>query len=73
MYKYNDRKEKRDEPRKERKIRLEIYEDGIYVGTMNTDFTFKEKTTISEEALIEYVEEKIPTYKKKKNWLIAIA
>lgn len=66
-------KERQKEPPKMRKIRLEIYDDGIYVGTIKTDITVKEGKSIAEETLTEYVKEKMPSFRKKKHITIRIA
>lgn len=70
---YSKWKERQKEPPKMRKIRLEIYDDGIYVGTINTDITVKEGESIAEETLVEYVKQKMPSYRKKKYLTIRIA
>lgn len=48
-----------------RKVRLEVYDDGLYVGTINTDFAWDQKRPIDEDTLMEYVYKKFPTRKKK--------
>ena len=70
---YSKWKERQKEPTKTRKIRLEIYDDGLYVGTINTDLTVKEGESIAEETLTEYVKQKMPSYRKKKYLTIRIA
>ena len=46
-------------------MRLEIYDDGLYVGTINTDFTTSEEKPIDYDTLMEYVHKAMPTRKKK--------
>lgn len=70
---YSNWKEKQKEPPKTRRIRLEIYDDGLYVGTINTDITVKKGESIAEESLIEYVKQRMPSYRKKKYLTIRIA
>lgn len=70
---YSKWKEKQKEPPKMRKIRLEIYDDGLYVGTIITDITVKKGESIAEESLIEYVKQRMPSYRKKKYLTIRIA
>lgn len=48
-----------------RKVRLEVYDDGLYVGTIQTDYHWDDKHPIAEEVLLEYVYKKMPTRKKK--------
>lgn len=48
-----------------KKVRLEVYDDGQYVGTIRTDFHFDNEHPIDEETLLEYVHKKMPTRKKK--------
>lgn len=63
---YNKKKfDKVERKEPTRKIRLEIYDDGLYVGTVNTDFTTSEEKQIDYETLMEYVHERFPTRKKK--------
>ena len=70
---YSKWKERQKEPPKTKRIRLEIFDDGIYVGTINTDLTVKEGESIAEESLIEYVKQKMPSYRKKKYLTVRIA
>lgn len=48
-----------------RKVRLEVYDDGMYVGTITTDFVWDCAHPVSEDALMSYVYKKMPTRKKK--------
>ena len=48
-----------------KKVKLEVYDDGLYVGTINTDFTTSDENPIAYETLVEYVHERMPTRKKK--------
>ena len=62
----NNKPYRRQEPQKpQRKVRLEIYDDGLYVGTINTDFTTSEEKPIDYDTLMEYVHKAMPTRKKK--------
>ena len=54
------------EPQKtQRKVRLEVYENGLYVGTIPTEFFWDDKHPVAYETLLEYVYKKMPTRKKK--------
>lgn len=57
--------EKVEHPQPQKKVKLEVYDDGLYVGTINTDFTTSEKNQIDYNTLIEYVQKVMPTRKKK--------
>lgn len=57
--------EKVEKPKPPRKVKLEVYDDGLYVGTIPTDFFFDENHPIAEETIMEYVYKKFPTRKKK--------
>lgn len=48
-----------------KKVKLEVYDDGLYVGTINTDFTTSDENPIAYETLIDYVHKVMPTRKKK--------
>lgn len=48
-----------------KKVKLEVYDDGLYVGTVNTDFYWDEEHPIAEDTIMEYVYKKFPTRKKK--------
>lgn len=48
-----------------RKIKLEVYDDGLYVGTIPTDFYWDDEHPVAYETLLEYVYKKMPTRKKK--------
>ena len=48
-----------------KKVRIEVYDDGQYVGTITTDFHWDNEHPIDEETLLEYVHKKMPTRKKK--------
>ena len=57
--------EKVEHPQPKRKVKLEVYDDGLYVGTIPTDFYWNDNTPVDEETLMEYVYKKFPTRKKK--------
>lgn len=57
--------EKVEHPQPLRKVKLEVYDDGLYVGTINTDFTKSEEHPIDYDTLMEYVHKAMPTRKKK--------
>lgn len=57
--------EKVETPKPPKKVKLEVYDDGLYVGTINTDFTTSDENPIAVDTLLEYVHEKMPTRKKK--------
>ena len=61
-YKKFEKVEHKEPPKK---VKLEVYDDGIYVGTIKTDYYWDDKHPIAEEELIEYVQKKFPTRKKK--------
>ena len=61
-----------EHPQPPKKVKLEVYDDGIYVGTINTDIVVKDGELIAEETLVNYVKEKMPTYKKKKHWQLRV-
>lgn len=65
--------EKVEHPQPQKKVKLEVYDDGLYVGTINTDLTVKEGESIAKETLVEYVKQKMPSYRKKKYLTIRIA
>lgn len=46
-----------------KKVRLEVYDDGLYVGTIKTEFTVNDY--LDEETLSDYLSERFPTRKKK--------
>lgn len=73
MDKKHKKFEKVEHPQPTKKVKLEVYDDGIYVGTINTDITVKEGESIAEDTLTEYVKEKMPSYRKKKYLTIRIA
>ena len=57
--------EKVEHPPQRRKVKLEVYDDGMYVGTTTTDFYWDDEHPVAEETLMEYVYKKFPTRKKK--------
>jgi hypothetical protein len=57
--------DKVEHPRLQKKVKLEVYDDGLYVGTINTDFTTSDENPIANETLIDYVHKVMPTRKKK--------
>ena len=57
--------EKKEPQKPKKKVKLEVYDDGLYVGTIPTDFYWDDKTPVDEETLLEYVHKKFPTRKKK--------
>lgn len=60
------RKYEKVEPQKpQRKVRLEVYDDGLYVGTIPTEFFWDDEHPVAYETLLEYVYKKMPTRKKK--------
>ena len=56
---------KTEQPQPKKKVRLEVYDDGLYVGTINTNFTTSEENPIDYDTLIDYVHKAMPTRKKK--------
>lgn len=65
MDKKHKKFEKVETPKPPRKVKLEVYDDGLYVGTINTGLTTSEEHQIDYETLMEYVHQKMPTRKKK--------
>ena len=57
--------EKVEHPQPPKKVKLEVYDDGLYVGTIQTDYYWDDKLPIAKEELMEYVQKKFPTRKKK--------
>lgn len=55
--------EKVEHPQPPKKVKLEVYDDGQYVGTIKTDFTVNDY--LDEETLLDYVSNRYPTRKKK--------
>ena len=60
-----NRFDKVERPRPPKKVKIEVYDDGLYVGTINTDLTTSDENPIAYETLMEYVHERMPTRKKK--------
>ena len=59
----NRKFEKVEKPQPPKKVRLEVYDDGLYVGTIKTEFTVNDY--LDEETLSDYLSERFPTRKKK--------
>ena len=57
--------EKKYPQKPKKKVKLEVYDDGLYVGTIQTDYYWDDKLPIAKEELMEYVQKKFPTRKKK--------
>lgn len=54
-----------EHPQPQRRVKLEVYDDGLYVGTIPTDFYWDDKHIVAEETLMEYAHKAVPTRKKK--------
>ena len=57
--------EKVEHPKPQRKVKLEVYDDGMYVGTISTEWNYNQEHPVDEENILEYVYKKFPTRKKK--------
>lgn len=66
MYKKPNRKfEKVEHRQTPKKVNLEVYDDGLYVGTIRTEFLTSEEHPIDEQEMLEFVQQKYPARKKK--------
>lgn len=57
--------EKTEQPIPPKKVKLEVYEDGLYIGTIRTEFLTSEEHPIDEQEMLEFVQQKYPARKKK--------